>query len=282
MAIYFGELVDELNGATCAAQGQTTEDPRDYTAAVHANILIMVYIAIGAFFAIYIYILAWGIIGQRLAQRLRKKYLQALLRQPPSYFDQHANAGEVSSRLHGDIAAVQAGTGEKVGIFVATIGFCLTSFIIAFIKQSKLAAMLLFMVPCFLLSSVLGGTFTRKYNGQIGGVVAKAASLAGETLRNVSVVHAFGAQDRLEARFAELSATARDNGMKRSRVTGVQAGVLYFVAYAGNALAYWQGSRLIADSVAREGINVSVGNVYTVILVLVDGKSPLFRRFEAN
>ncbi|KFA49980.1 hypothetical protein S40293_05954 [Stachybotrys chartarum IBT 40293] len=270
MAIVFGELIDQLNSATCAAAGDTDENPLDYVAAVNERILLMVYIAVAAFVAIYIYVFAWGVISQRLAQRLRKAYLKALLRQPPSYFDVNANAGQVSSRLHGDITAIQAGTSEKAGIFIATISFFITAFVIAFTREPRLAGMLLFMLPCFIISAFVGGIFSNKYTTRMSEAMASASSLASEALRNISVVHAFGAGGRLEARFAELAFEARNDGVKKSRVSGVQAGMLYFVAYSGNALAFWQGSRYVAAAIGDPSGGTTMGDIYTVILVLVD------------
>jgi hypothetical protein len=46
--------------------------------------------------------------------------------------------------------------------------------------------------------------------------------------------------------------------------------LLYFIAYSANALAFWQGSTQIADMVEGNG-GASVGDIYTVILLLVDG-----------
>ncbi|KAF3353709.1 hypothetical protein VdG1_08015 [Verticillium dahliae VDG1] len=268
MAILFGQLVDDLNDATCAAEAQTA-DPFAYASDINEKVLLMAIIAIAAFCLIYIYILAWGVISQRLAQRLRVRYLAALMRQPPSFFDERANAGEVSSRLHGDITAVQAGTSEKVGIFISSISFFVTAFIIAYIKQAKLAGMLTAMIPAFMLMSVIGGAYFAKYTARMSTAIGTASSLAGECLRNISVVHAFGAGPRLEARFADLMLEARAAGIKKAVVAAIQAGLLYFIAYAGNALAFWQGSKMIAE--ARTNPNgTSMGDIYTVVLLIVD------------
>ncbi|KAM0270846.1 hypothetical protein ACHAQH_009310 [Verticillium albo-atrum] len=269
MAILFGQLVDDLNDATCAADEQTA-DPFAYASEINEKVLLMAIIAIAAFCLIYIYILAWGVISQRLAQRLRVRYLAALMRQPPSFFDERANAGEVSSRLHGDITAVQAGTSEKVGIFISSISFFVTAFIIAFIKQSKLAGMLTAMIPAFMLMSVIGGAYFGKYTARMSTAIGTASSLAGECLRNISVVHAFGAGPRLEARFADLMLEARTAGIKKATVAAIQAGLLYFIAYAGNALAFWQGSKMIAEARTNPGNGTSMGDIYTVVLLLVD------------
>ncbi|KAL2756617.1 hypothetical protein ACRALDRAFT_1080798 [Sodiomyces alcalophilus JCM 7366] len=270
MAILFGQLVDDLNDATCAAGGSTDVDPFSYQSSINDKVLQMVYIAIAAFVLIYAYILAWGVISQRLAQRLRMRYLEALLRQPPSFFDARVNVGEVSSRLHGDITAIQAGTSEKVGICISTISFFVTAFVVAFTREARLAGMLTSMVPAFLLMSLVGGAFLTKFAVRSSNSVASASSLAGECLSNISVVQAFGAAPRLEAKFASLVSDANRAGIQKAGVAALQAGLLYFIAYSGNALAFWQGSILIADTMEKGGSGTSVGHVYTIILVLVD------------
>jgi ATP-binding cassette, subfamily B (MDR/TAP), member 1 len=269
IAVVFGQLVDDMNGATCAAKSNF--DGFDYESQINGKIALMAYIAIGAFFIVYAYITIWGVISQRLAQRMRVVYLRALLRQPPSFFDARASAQDISSSLHGDIAAIQAGTSEKVGIFITTISFFITSFTIAFIKQAKLAGMLTSMVPAFLFMSVGGGLLFGRYAGRMADSFASASALAGECLSNISVVQAFGASARLEAKFSLLTSDASKNGIRKATVAAVQAGLLYFIAYAGNALAFWQGSIFIADTADGHGDGTSVGGIYTVIMILVDG-----------
>jgi hypothetical protein len=54
----------------------------------------------------------------------------------------------------------------------------------------------------------------------------------------------------------------------------LQAGLLYFIAFSANALAFWQGSRQIASAVELNTLNtggITVGATFTVMLVLIDG-----------
>ncbi|KAK3345651.1 P-loop containing nucleoside triphosphate hydrolase protein [Neurospora tetraspora] len=268
MGIVFGQLVDDMNGATCAVEN-AEGNPFRYEHDINDKVLIIVYIAIAAFALIYIYVLSWSLISQRLAARLRNKYVSALLRQPPAFFDTRAAGGEVSTRLHGDMAALQAGTSEKVGVLLASISFFITAYVVAFIKQAKLAGILISMIPAYLAMGLVGGAYFQKYMIKAAGAIASASSIASEALKNVIVVQAFGAAPRLEAKFADHMATARDAGIKRGMSAAVQAGLLYFIAYAGNALAFWEGSRMVADAMAGKG-SETIGQIYTVIFILVD------------
>ena len=274
MGIIFGELVDEMNGATCASN-EAGGDPFSHESEINSRVLIIVYIAIAAFVLIYTYVLSWSLVSQRLAQRLRGRYIAALLRQPPSFFDARIAGGEVSSRLHGDMTAVQAGTSEKVGILIASISFFITAYIIAFIKQPKLAGMLVSLVPAFMIMAIIGSIFVTKHAARAAEGAASASSIASEALTNVTVVQAFGAGPRLEEKFAEHAATARSAGIRKGMFAALQAGMLYFIAYSANALAFWQGSRMVADTMRGEG-NESIGQIYTVIFLLVDGMCQLF------
>lgn len=270
MGVIFGQLVDNFNGATCAAEGLTAIDPFQYESAINDKVIQTAYIGAIALVLIYGHLTCWNIISQRLAQRLRVRYVSSMLCQPPSVFDVRQASGQVSSRLTGDITAIQAGTSEKVGNIITSLSFFVTVMVIAFTKQPRLAGMLMSMVPAFLISGFLGGRYLTKYMTQQGAEVASASSIASESLSHVTVVQAFGMAPRLEAKFSKYMETARRLGNKKSAVAAVQTGMLYFIAYAGNALAFWQGALLIAASVETGNSGSTVGEIYAVVYLIVD------------
>jgi ATP-binding cassette subfamily B (MDR/TAP) protein 1 len=273
LGIIFGQLVDSLNSATCSAESDSAIRAA-YQSSVDTKVLQVVYITIASFVTIFIYTVCWRLVGERLVQRLRDQYFRSLLRQEPSFFD-NLPAGEVSSRLNGDIRLIQTGTSEKVGICISSASFFITAYIIAFIKDAKLAGMLVSLVPAFLLMSIVGSKFINKHSGRMSDSIAAASSIASEGLSNVAVVHAFGANARIEGKFSADLMNAQKEGIKKAVVTAIQTGLLYFIAYSGNALAFWQGSKTIADSVGLTGADTTVGTTYTVIFILVDGEHPL-------
>ena len=82
------------------------------------------------------------------------------------------------------------------------------------------------------------GRFFGKYSALLAGSISSASALAGEALTNISVDQAFSAEARLEAQFSLLASKASKDGVKKAAVAAIQAGFLYFIAYAGNALAF--------------------------------------------
>ncbi|KAB8209841.1 P-loop containing nucleoside triphosphate hydrolase protein [Aspergillus parasiticus] len=283
MSIVFGQLVDGLNSSTCNV---TPSNADSYQAGINDKILLIVYIGIAYFALIYIYVLCWNLSGERLAQRLREKYFSAILRQDAAFFD-NLPAGEVSSRITGEIAVIQQGSSEKVGIVINSIAFFITAYIVAFIKDPKLAGILVSLTPAYLIMSIGGGYFVQKFFGRALEGMAKASSVALEAFSNTMVVQAFSANARLEEKFVEVLRPALSAGVSKSIAAATQAGLLYFIAFSANGLAFWQGSRQIADAVESGGDGITVGNTFTVILILVDASlilsqaAPFLQSFDA-
>ncbi|KAJ4295558.1 hypothetical protein N0V90_007571 [Kalmusia sp. IMI 367209] len=269
VGIVFGQLIDNLNSATCdseTASGSTA----DLQSSINSKVLLLFYLSVATFACIYTHCTCWSIASQRLGQRMRDRYLKSILGQDIAFFD-NLQAGEVSARLNGDIQAIETGTSEKVGVFLTCVTFCITAYVIAFIKDPKLAGMLISLVPAFLLMTVIGGHFVKKYTSKVSDCFGKASAIASESLSHVGLVHALGANTRLEEKYRAYLGDARKEGISKATAAAIQAGLLYFIAFAANALAYWQGSRKIAASVGSGDQGSTAGAIYTVIFILVDG-----------
>jgi ABC-type multidrug transport system fused ATPase/permease subunit len=119
--------------------------------------------------------------------------------------------------------------------------------------------------------AVIGGHYVQKYSTNMANHFSSASAIASEGLDHIGLVHALGAHSRLESKFRGYLTDARKEGIRKAVAAAIQAGLLYFIAFSANALAYWQGSRKIADTVERNDGGSSVGEIYTVIFILVDG-----------
>lgn len=267
VAIVFGELVDNFNEATCS---QGSGGPRE---SIDSRILLLVYLAIASLVLIYTHLVCWNVASQRLAQRVRDRYLRNLLRQDLAFFD-NLQAGEVSSRLNGDIQAIESGTGEKVGVALTCVSFCITAYIVGFTRDAELTGILISLIPAFLLMAVIGSHFFGKYVARLSTCFGSASAIASEALSHIGLVHALGANKRLEEKFRAHLADACQAGIKKANTAAVQAGLLYFIAFSASALGYWRGSRKIADAIEGKG-DATIGQIYTVTFILLDGEKSI-------
>ncbi|KAF4339837.1 multidrug resistance 1 2 [Fusarium beomiforme] len=264
LGIVFGELINDLNTTTCSDAPSS-----DVTDSVRQKVLFVIYITIANFCFIYIYSSCWAYASERIARRYRRHYFQSIIRQDTAYIE-GLPSGDIISRLVRDIEAVQSGTSEKVGILISTLSYFVTSYIVAFMKAPKIAGMLVSVVPCYFLMSYLGGFLIKRYATRINAHVDAATTIASSSLSHLPLVYAFSSGDRLIKLFSDHLFDSRKDALKKAGTHAVQLGLLYFIAYSSNALAFWAGSRQIAEAVESNQGGVSVGAVYTVIFVLID------------
>ena len=261
----YGKLIDDLNSGSCDSGNGSSFD------AVRAKVLLVAAVAVAQFVIIYIYMGCWTLFGERLVRRLRSRYLAALLKQDLAYFEQ-VPPGDISSRLDSDIQAIQDGTSEKVAVVLTSVSYFVTAYAISFNLNPKLAGLMSTMIPAYLIVGSVCSHLLTKYGQEVSRLTDRATSIAAEGLSNIKLVQAYRAQYRLEAIYAGYLQQMQAAAAAQASIEALQMGLLYFVSYAANALAVWWGSRDIARSLASSLPGTTMGSVYTVIFVLVDGE----------
>ncbi|EQL01639.1 multidrug resistance protein 1 [Ophiocordyceps sinensis CO18] len=265
MSVLFGELLDQLSSASCSS-GPT---PPSYHDTLSQKVLLTVYVAIANFLLIYLSSGAWSLFGERLVRRLRYGYLRLLLQQEVAFFETLSTA-HVAARLDSDLLAIQAGVSEKVGIVLQSVSYFVTAYIVAFIKDTQLAAMLFSLVPAYFIMAFVGSHLSGKYRADVEKRMGLANSLASESLANIKLVKAFHAGRRIQAIYDGYLAATRRPAIGKLVTAAVQMGLLYFIAYSANALAFSQGGRQIADAKQSGDAGLTLGAVYTVMVTLID------------
>ncbi|KAL6712889.1 hypothetical protein ACLMJK_009601 [Lecanora helva] len=186
-----------------------------------------------------------------------------------AFFD-NMPAGEVATRLTTDMETIRIGTSEKVGLFISSFAYLVGAYIVAFLKAPRLAGILTFMIPAYILMVVVGGRYIGRFTAQTSYHLAAAASLVSQSLSNVPLIHALSANDRLEKKLGIILKQAQTAALKKNIAAATQFGFMFLIAYSANAVAFWQGGREISGSVGDDSSILTVGAVYTVIFVLLD------------
>ena len=272
LGILFGQLVDDFNSISCISSPHA--DKAALERSIQAKVMLMIYISIGNFRAIYVHTSCWSLFGERLVARLRRCYFKNLLRQEIAFFD-NLPAGEVPTRLTTDMETIRVGTSERLGIFISSLAYLAGGYTVALLKVPRLAAMLTFMIPAYVLMVIVGGIYISRFTARASQHFAAATSVVSQSLSNVALIHALGAHQRLEARIVESLEKVQRAAMKKAIAAATQFGFTFLVAYSGNAVAFWQGSSEISRAAEGNAPKVTAGAVYTVIFVLLHGKSAL-------
>ncbi|KAM6494368.1 multidrug resistance protein 1 [Amanita muscaria] len=217
----------------------------------------LVFIGVGIFVCTYIYMATWVYTGEVNARRVRENYLRAILRQEIAYFDK-VGAGEVATRIQTDTHLVQQGISEKVALIVSFLSAFVTGFVLAYARSWRLALALSSMLPCIGLAGAIMNKAVSKYLQLSLKHIAEGGSLAEEVIATIRTAQAFGTQKTLSGLYDNHVDKSLRVNMKGSIYHGVALGVMFFVIYAGYALAFDLGITLLNENLADAGIVVNV------------------------
>ncbi|KAI0032067.1 P-loop containing nucleoside triphosphate hydrolase protein [Vararia minispora EC-137] len=272
MTLLFGNLTNQfvIFGAALASVGT---DPNANQAVAQAaaafrhvaanDSLYLVFIGIGMLVSTYVYMMTWVYTGEITAKRVREHYLRAVLRQNIAYFDK-VGAGEVTTRIQTDTHLVQQGISEKVALVVMFLSSFFTGFILAYIRNWRLALALTSILPCIALTGAVMNRLISRYMQLSLGFVADGGSFAEEVFSTVRTAQAFGTQSTL-SRLYDVSITkANVVDRKAAVVNGIGLSLFFFIIYSAYALAFDFGTTLINEGRANAG---EVINVFLSILI---------------
>jgi ATP-binding cassette subfamily B (MDR/TAP) protein 1 len=201
---------------------------------------------------VYIHTTAFNVTAIRSVRRLRVDYVAAILRQDMAYFDTYT-PGSVATRISNNANLIQNGLSEKVGTAIQGLAMLVASFVVAFTQNWNLTLPVATTVPTAV--TLVGFTvfMDAKLEAKILDVYSKAGGLVEETLASIRVVVAFGAKDKLRAKYDEHLEVAKKFGVKKGPILGMQYSAEFFIMYCAYALAFWYGIRLLLQGKIGSG-----------------------------
>ncbi|KAJ9649488.1 hypothetical protein H2199_000263 [Coniosporium tulheliwenetii] len=208
----------------------------------------------------------WGIIGERVSRGLRESLVERALGMELAYFD--TEAPDMTNILTEKTQTIQLGTSEKVGLFIQSISYFVAAFTVGFILNATLTGILFVaVIPAMAMIVYLGTKTVSKFSKRAADLSEEAANLAESAIKGVQVVQAFGVLDKMTDDHLALLRRAVRVGVKKSIAGALMLGSVYFVAYAANALAFWEGRRLYEGA---EGTSGGAGTIYAVVFLILD------------
>ncbi|KAJ6532865.1 P-loop containing nucleoside triphosphate hydrolase protein [Mycena vulgaris] len=271
LSIFFGNLTQDfvefsrtLQVGSADAAAQLPIAAAHFRHAAAKNATYMTILGIGVFLTTYIYMHTWVVTSELGSKRIRERYLQAVLRQDPTFFDT-VGAGEIVTRIQTDTHLVQQGISEKVALSVFFIAGFISGFVLAFVRSWRMALVLSTMLPFMSIIGGLMGKFVSKYTELSLKQVAEGGTLAEETISTIRTAHAFGTQETLAALYDGFVEKARSVDIKAATLQGGGLGSFYFTIFASYGLAFSYGVTLVNRGQA------DAGTVITVFMAIMTG-----------
>ncbi|XP_007954825.2 ATP-dependent translocase ABCB1 [Orycteropus afer afer] len=221
-------------------------------------------IGAGVLFAAYIQVSFWCLAAGRQVHKIRKQFFHAIMQQEIGWFDVH-DVGELNTRLTDDVAKINEGIGDKIGIFFQSLSTFLTGFIVGFTRGWKLTLVILAISPVLGLSAAIWAKLLSSFTDKELLAYAKAGSVAEEVLAAIRTVIAFGGQKKELERYNRNLEEAKRIGIKKAITANISFGAAFLLIYASYALAFWYGTTLV---LANE---YTIGEVLTVFFSVLIG-----------
>eukprot|EP00456_Euglypha_rotunda_P030787 TRINITY_DN2398_c0_g2_i2.p1 TRINITY_DN2398_c0_g2~~TRINITY_DN2398_c0_g2_i2.p1 ORF type:complete len:1285 (+),score=238.34 TRINITY_DN2398_c0_g2_i2:347-3856(+) len=225
-----------------------------------------IFVAIGAalFFGYIAQEVGFGVVGERLTEKLRLMTFESVVRMEIGWFDFKNNAPRVmTTRLSTDAGLVQDGTTKRAGQTMLVLSTLLAGMIIAFTKSPKLAGVTLAILPALVLASIMQWKFIAGFSSDEKKAYERAGAISGEALSNIKTVYSFNGHEKVRRMYSEALQGPYVIGKKTASVTGFSFGLSQFVMFAMHALCWWYGGKLIAED------GLDFGDMLSCVFALV-------------
>lgn len=183
-------------------------------------------------------------VGERSLADMRKDVYSRLLSMPMSYFTEK-RVGELSSRISSDLSQIQDAISFTLaeflrGIFTLVIGLGFIFWI-----SSKLALVMLAIVPVIAVLAVVFGMRIRKLARKAQDQLADSGTIVQETFQGISIVKAFTREAYEIARYVKSIYGVVDTAISNARYRGAFVSFMIFSVFGSIAFVMWYGANMI-------------------------------------
>ncbi|KAF9663718.1 hypothetical protein SADUNF_Sadunf17G0081200 [Salix dunnii] len=290
--LLFGEMVNGF--------GKNQSDLYKMTHEVSKYALYFVYLGIVVCLSSYAEIACWMYTGERQVSTLRKKYLEAVLKQDVGFFDTDARTGDIVFSVSTDTLLVQDaisekyGYGGKVGNFIHYLSTFLAGLVVGFVSAWRLALLSVAVIPGIAFAGGLyaytltGLTSKSRESYAQAGIIAEQtqdfAKLHSKTLvmddvelhaiAQVRTVYSFVGESKALSSYTDAIQNTLKIGYKAGMAKGLGLGCTYGIACMSWALVFWYAGVFI-----RNG-QTDGGKAFTAIFSAIVGGMSLGQSFS--
>ncbi|VDL60664.1 unnamed protein product [Hymenolepis diminuta] len=179
-----------------------------------------------------------------------------ILAQDVAWFDEQTVGGLIT-KLTENINKIEAGIGEKLGIFIQCIIIFVSGLIIAFTKNWKLALVGCAVFPPIAIGFGVLGYVVRKYTNRSIKSYERANSIASEALGAIRTIFAFEGQKSEQKRYVSELDDAEKCGIKMSVILGMSEAFIYILI----AITFYYGIVLLNEGESNAVFTMLIGAI---------------------
>ncbi|XP_015942309.1 LOW QUALITY PROTEIN: ABC transporter B family member 20-like [Arachis duranensis] len=206
----------------------------------------------------------FGIMGEKMTERVRRMMFSAMLRNETGWFDEEENSADnLSMRLANDATFVRAAFSNRLSIFVQDSAAVIVAFLIGVLLQWRLALVALATLPVLCISAFAQKLWLAGFSRGIQEMHRKASLVLEDAVRNIYTVVAFCAGNKV----MELYRLQLNKIFMKSFLHGVAIGFGFgfsqFLLFACNALLLWYTATCINNGYVHPPTALKVYMVFS-------------------
>ncbi|KAK8662370.1 hypothetical protein V6N13_091948 [Hibiscus sabdariffa] len=182
----------------------------------------------------------FGIMGEKMTERVRRMMFSAMLRNEVGWFgEEENNADNLSMRLANDATFVRAAFSNRLSIFVQDSTAVIVALLIGFLLHWRLALVAFATLPVLTVSAIAQKLWLAGFSKGIQEMHRKASLVLEDAVRNIYTVVAFCAGNKV----MELYRLQLKKILRKSFLHGMAIGFAFgfsqFLLFACSALLLW-------------------------------------------
>ncbi len=183
-------------------------------------------------------------VGERSLADMRKDVYAKLLSMPMTYFTEK-RVGELSSRISSDLSQIQDAISFTLAEFLRGIFTLVIGLVFIFWISTKLALIMLAVVPVIALLAVVFGMRIRKMSRKAQDQLAESGTIVNETFQGISIVKAFTSEVFEIKRYVKSIYAVVDIAISNARYRGAFISFMIFSVFGAISFVMWYGANMI-------------------------------------
>ncbi|MFS7948140.1 putative ABC-type xenobiotic transporter [Helianthus anomalus] len=264
--LLFGQMVNGF--------GKNQSDFNTMVHEVSKYALYFVYLGLVVCVSSYAEIGCWMYTGERQVSAMRKRYLEAVLKQDVGFYDTDARTGDIVFSISTDTLLVQDAISEKVGNFIHYLSTFLAGLVVGFVSAWKLALLSVAVIPGIAFAGGLYAYTLTGLTSKSRESYANAGIIAEQAIAQVRTVYSYVGETKALDSYSDAIQHTLKLGYKAGMAKGLGLGCTYGIACMSWALVFWYAGVFI-----RNG-QTDGGKAFTAIFSAIVGGMSLGQSFS--
>jgi len=184
-------------------------------------------------------------VGERSLADMRKDVYSKLLSMPMSFFTEK-RVGELSNRISSDLSQIQDAISFTLAEFLRGIFTLIIGLGFIFWISTKLALVMLAVVPVIAILAVVFGMRIRKMARKAQDQLAESGTIVQETFQGISIVKAFTGEAYEVARYVKSIYAVVETAIANARYRGAFISFMIFSVFGAISFVMWFGANMIS------------------------------------